>query len=119
MTRDEMMGLLDSWVRAVAACDVGALEQLVTPPLREPVAARTRAVHAAFKEVELAAVDVVIEGDRAAWRWRLSGVHVGAIGGIAPSGTRKAIEGVNFQRVVEGRVVEHWTMVDLAGLGRP
>jgi hypothetical protein len=116
MTREEMLGVVDAWVRAVAACDVGALERLVAPPLREPVLGRTRAVHEAFRDVELAAVQVVIEGGTAAWRWRLSGVHVGAIGGIAPSGTRKAIEGVNFQRVVDGTVVEHWTMVNLAAL---
>jgi hypothetical protein len=119
MTRNEMLGVVDAWVRAVAACDASALEKLVTPPLREPVLARTRAVHAAFEKVELAAVDVVIEGDRAAWRWRLSGIHVGAIGAIAPSGAHRTIEGVNFQRIVDGRVVDHWTTVDLASLTRP
>jgi hypothetical protein len=118
MTREEMLGVVDAWVRAVATCDVGALEALVTRALREPVVARTRGVHAAFAKVELAAVDVVIEGDRAAWRWRLSGMHVGALGGIAPSGARKTIEGVNFQRIVDGVVVDHWTMADLAGLNR-
>jgi predicted ester cyclase len=114
MTRDEILGLVQAWARAVAACDEGAIEQLVAPPLREAVMARTRGVHAAFEEVEIVATDVVVEGDAVAWRWRLAGKHVGAIGGVAPSGTRKEIEGVNFQRVRDGKVVDHWTIADLA-----
>jgi hypothetical protein len=113
MTRDEILSLVHAWARAVAACDVGVLERLVMPPLREAVVARTRAVHAAFEDVEVVPVQVVIEGDAVAWRWRLSGTHVGPIGAVAPSGARRAIEGVNFQRVRDGVVVDHWTIVDL------
>jgi hypothetical protein len=116
MTRDEVLGLVHAWARAVAACDVGALERLVAAPLREPVVARTRAVHAAFQDVEVTATHVVIEDGVVAWRWRLSGLHVGPIGGVGPSRTRKAIEGVNFQRVRDGAVIDHYTLVDLAAL---
>jgi predicted ester cyclase len=52
-------------------------------------------------------------------RGELSGVHVGAIGGLAPRGTHKVIEGVNFQQMRSGTVVDHWTVVDLAPLARP
>jgi predicted ester cyclase len=119
MTRDEMRILVDAWARGVAACDVDALERLVASPLREGVIGRTRAMHAAFSNVEVTVVQVVIDGDTIAWRWRLAGTHVGAIGSVPASGDRKAIEGVNFQRVLDGVIVDHWTTVDLAPLTRP
>jgi predicted ester cyclase len=119
MTREETVELVNAWARAVAACDLDALGRLVAPPLRDGVAARTRAVHAAFENVAVVPVQIVIEGDVAAWRWRLSGTHVGAIGGVAPSGASRSLEGVNFQRLSGGLVVDHWTTVDLASLSRP
>jgi predicted ester cyclase len=118
MTRDETRALVDAWAHAVAICDADALERLTMPAIRAGVIARTRAVHAAFEGVEVTPVEVLIDGDSVAWRWRLAGKHVGAIGGVAPSRERRSIEGVNFQRVRDGAVVEHWTMVDLAGLSR-
>jgi predicted ester cyclase len=122
MTREErsqVVELVNAWAQAVAACDTGTLDRLVAPPLRDAVAARTRAVHAAFENIEVVPVQIVVDDDAVAWRWRLSGRHVGAIGGAAPSGTRKSIEGVNFQKLSGGVVVEHWTTVDLASLSRP
>jgi predicted ester cyclase len=119
MSRDDVVKLVNAWAQAVAACDTGTLDRLVAPPLRDAVAARTRAVHAAFESVEVVPVQIVVDDDAVAWRWRLSGRHVGAIGGAAPSGTRKSIEGVNFQKLSGGVVVEHWTTVDLAPLSRP
>jgi predicted ester cyclase len=116
--REDILAVVDAWARAVASCDVSTLERLVAEPLREAVIARTRAVHAAFADVAVAPVHVVVENDAVAWRWRLSGKHVGAIGGIPGSGTPRTIEGVNFQRVRDGVVTEHWTTVDLGGLSR-
>jgi predicted ester cyclase len=119
VTHEEILRVVQIWTRAVASCDAAALEQIVTPTVRDPVVARTQAVHVAFKEVDVVAQEVVVEGDVVAWRWRLSGVHVGAIGGIAPSGRRKTIEGANFQRLRDGIVIDHWTLVDLSPLSRP
>jgi hypothetical protein len=126
MTREDIRKLVEAWASAVAAYDVDALGRLVAPPLREIVVGRTRAVHAAFRDVEVVPVQVVIDvdvdGEGAsnviAWRWRLTGTHVAAVGGIAPSGERRSIDGVNFQRVRDGVVVEHWTTVNLADLAR-
>ncbi|MGH7436712.1 MAG: ester cyclase [Polyangiaceae bacterium] len=118
MTRDEIRNLVDAWAHAVESCDAEALERLTTLPLREGVVARARGVHGAFEGVKVTPVTVVIEGHEVAWRWRLTGRHIAAIAGIEPSGEAASVEGVNFQRVEGGRVVEHWTTVDLASLAR-
>jgi hypothetical protein len=115
--REDILAVVDTWARAVAGCDVNTLERLVAEPLRAGAIARTRGVHAAFASVEVAPVHIVVENDSVAWRWRLSGRHVGAIGGVPGSGAQRTIEGVNFQRVRDGVVTEHST-VDLSGLLR-
>jgi predicted ester cyclase len=116
MTREEMGNLVAAWARAVARGDLDALGLLVAPDLRDGVLARTRAVHGAFEDIEVTPVHVLVDGDGVAWRWRLEGTHVGAIGGVAPSGARVGLDGVNLQRVRSGVVVEHWTTVDLGPL---
>jgi predicted ester cyclase len=118
MTRDEIRNLVDAWARAVSGCDLAGLERLVAPSLREGVVGRTRAVHGAFEDVAVTPVQILIDGESIAWRWRLEGKHVGPMGGTAPSGKRISLEGVNFQRVRDGSIVEHWTMADLAALVR-
>jgi hypothetical protein len=118
MTRDEIRGLVDAWAHAVETCDVEALERLTAPALREGVVGRAKGVHGAFEGVKVIPVQVVIEGHEVAWRWRLTGRHIAEIAGIKPSGEEAFVEGVNFQHVEGGRVVEHWTTVDLGSLAR-
>jgi hypothetical protein len=49
------------------------------------------------------------------WRWTLTGTHEGVFAGLAPTGRRAILRGTNFQRVKNGKVVEHWTTVDVFG----
>jgi predicted ester cyclase len=53
--------------------------------------------------------DVVVEGDRAAWRYRFTGTHTGPLFGLPPTGRRIDISGVNMARFRDGRAAEHWT----------
>ena len=85
----------------------------------ETFKARAAAVRAAFADIDIAVDDLLLDGDAIAWRWTLTGTHVGAFAGIAPSGRRIPLRGVNFQRLQQGRVVEHWTLVDVFGAMQP
>jgi predicted ester cyclase len=60
-------------------------------------------------------LDLLIDGDRIAWRWALTGTHVGPFAGIGPTGRPVTLYGVNFQRLKDDRVIEHWTLVDIFG----
>jgi len=95
------------------ACDISGCAKVFGSG---PFKSRTRAVHAAFSSIEVELEELVIDRDRIAWRWRLSGTHTGAFAGVAATGRRVTLRGVNFQRVESGRVAEHWTLADLAGL---
>lgn len=63
--------------------------------------------------------DVIAEGDRVVVRWTNSGTHVGEFAGIPPTGRAFSIAGIDIYRVVDGRLGEHWHVVDqLAMLGQ-
>ncbi|GAC1650070.1 MAG: ester cyclase [Acidobacteriaceae bacterium] len=59
--------------------------------------------------------DVVAEGDRVAVRWTHRGTHVGAFMGIPPTGRSYSIAGIDIHRLKDGRMAEHWHVVDLLG----
>ncbi len=62
-----------------------------------PFETRAAAVRERLGAVVVTVDEVVCEDDRVAWRWTL---RAGAT----------TMRGVNFQRIVRGRVVEHWTL---------
>jgi len=77
--------------------------------------ARAAGVQAAFGDIDVHVEELVIGDGSIAWRWSLIGTHVGAFAGVAATGRRVTLRGVNFQRIADGKVTEHWTMVDVAG----
>jgi predicted ester cyclase len=79
---------------------------------------RTRAVHAAFQNVEVVVEDFLVDGDKIAWRWTLKGTHNGPFLGVSSTGKRVSMTGMNIQRVSGGLVVEHWSNADQLGLLR-
>jgi len=62
----------------------------------------------AFPDAELTVEDLVVEGDRAALRYRLRGTHRGAYLGIEATGLTIDVEGLTMLRVSGARVVEEW-----------
>jgi steroid delta-isomerase-like uncharacterized protein len=77
----------------------------------EAFKARARAVRTAFADIQVVVDDLLVEGSAIAWRWTLTGTHVGPFAGLAPTGRSATLRGVNFQRLEGNRVVEHWTIV--------
>jgi steroid delta-isomerase-like uncharacterized protein len=56
--------------------------------------------------------DVIAEGDRVAVRWSATGRHVGDFMGMPPSGRSFTIAGIDVHRFQDGRMAEHWHVVD-------
>lgn len=79
---------------------------------------RTRAVHAALQSIEIVVEELLVDGDKIAWRWTLKGTHHGPFLGVPPTGKRVSMTGMNIQRVSHGLVVEHWSNADQLGLLR-
>jgi steroid delta-isomerase-like uncharacterized protein len=74
---------------------------------RAGVRARAVALLTAFPDLTLERVALVIDGDRHADRWVLSGTHRGELFGIPPTGRRIRIDGATFTRMgADGLVAE-------------
>jgi Stage II sporulation protein E (SpoIIE)/SnoaL-like polyketide cyclase len=58
--------------------------------------------------------DIFAEGDRVAFRWSVSGTHLGDWLGIPPTGNHVTATGITLFRIAFGKVVESWTSIDLS-----
>jgi steroid delta-isomerase-like uncharacterized protein len=84
---------------------------------REAIRARAAALLAAFPDLRLERLALVIDGDCHADRWVLTGTHRGPFLGLAPTGRRVRVEGATFSRLDgDGLVVEDVHVADMAGL---
>jgi steroid delta-isomerase-like uncharacterized protein len=60
--------------------------------------------------------DLIVEGDKAAYRWTMTGTHTGPMRGIPPTGKKFAMKGMSVMRVAGGKIVEGWHSYDMLGL---
>ena len=70
----------------------------------------------AFPDLRLTVEDIMSEGDMVAARVAFHGTHRGELQGIPPTGKKVAFSSMEFNRVVGGKVEEHWVELDLLGL---
>ena len=96
----------------------GYIDHSPTPapiPSPEGFAKRTIAFRDAFVEEALFGV-FLAENDLVAFTWTFNGAHHGAFAGIAATGKKLTLSGINIERFENGKIVEHWSQFDLAGL---
>jgi predicted ester cyclase len=128
MDRIQCRTLAQRWAEeAVARGRVEVFDELVfaealdhsgPTPMRgvEGFKSRTRSVHAAFSEIQVIVGDLLMDGEKLAWRWQLTATHHGSFLNVPPTGRRVTMTGINLQLVANGRVVEHWSNADQLGL---
>ncbi len=127
MERYDIERLVQRWTQeAIAHGQLDVFDELLAPDVVDrsgptPVVgvasfkARTAGVRAAFSDIQIVVDDLLVDGDALAWRWTLTGTHIGPFAGLAPTGRRAGLRGVNFQRLKGDRIGEHWTLVDVFG----
>lgn len=72
----------------------------------------------AFPDIHFTIEDQIAAGDKVAMRWRAVGTNTGPFGGAPPTGKRVEVEGLIFDRVVDGRVAERWEQWDQPAMMR-
>lgn len=70
----------------------------------------------AFPDLEVVLHDQLAEGDKVVTRKSYRGTHRGEFLGIAATGRAVDLAVIDIIRLQDGRFVEHWSVVDLAGL---
>ena len=69
-----------------------------------------------FPDLRLTVVDTVGEGDLVAQRIHFEGTHTGEFQGLPATQRKVTFDGLELNRFVDGRVVEHWFELDALGL---
>jgi steroid delta-isomerase-like uncharacterized protein len=70
----------------------------------------------AFPDLRLTVQDIMAEDDLVAARVVFRGTHRGEFQGVPPTDKEVNFTSMEFNRVVEGKVEEHWVEIDLLGL---
>lgn len=60
--------------------------------------------------------DMIAEGDKIAARYTLQGTHQSDFRGIAPTGKKIMLKGIEIDRFTDGKFIETWTISDTLGL---
>ena len=118
--------LLDRYVAAINAHDTSTFgdihtENYIQHSGRSPngLSAQIenfRAIFARMPDVQVRLEDRVIQGDKVVARMTFSATHTQPLQGIAPTGKRFTLRTIDIWRVEEGKLAEHWDIVDYAGL---
>lgn len=89
-------------------------------PRQEPgalgVRQKVEALRAAFPDLRFILEDIIEEGDLVAARYHMQGTQKGEFMGIPASGHRVDVKGMDFYRLEDGRLMEHWDSVDQLSL---
>ena len=84
------------------------------PPGTEGLKQATTTYRTAFPDLKATLDDIFAESDRVAYRWSVSGTHLGEWLGIPPTGNHVTATGITHFRIAGGKVVEAWTSTDLS-----
>ncbi len=88
-------------------------------PARGRAAVRERAVAlmTAFPDFHLERIELLIDGNRHADRWIMTGTHLGPLFGMEPTGRKVRVEGATFTHLDDdGLVCGDFHFSDMAGL---
>lgn len=73
-------------------------------------------VHNAFPDMKITIEDVLVDGEKAAVRFRMRGTHSGEILGVGPTGRQVTGTGMDVLRFRGEKIIEHWGEFDTLGM---
>jgi steroid delta-isomerase-like uncharacterized protein len=125
MDRNQIEAFTARWLAAIQSGNLAEFEHLVSEEVtdghtgqatrRDAFQERAAGVARAFSDLQGQVDELLIDGDRIAWRWTLTGVQRAPFLGEPGSGQRVRLNGTNFQRLANGVVVVHYTLLDALG----
>ena len=131
MSAEENKAVVRRWIEAYNGRDLQAEADVLAPGLVVHVPAAPGPLEGleawrrfsgsfaeAFPDLRLTVRNIAAEGDTVAARVDFHGTHRGEFQGIPPTGKEVAFSGMEFNRVADGKVEEHWVELDLLGLMR-
>lgn len=128
MTREDILALFarrqEDWnaLDAAALARDHAIDGIVLSATSGRLEGRDRieAVYAvwfaAFRDLQMRAEDLLVDGDAAALIFKASGTHTGEFLGLAPTGRRFEVSGVLIYKLRDGQIVHERRILDFTGV---
>jgi len=69
-----------------------------------------------FPDIHVTIEDMMAEGDKVVWRWRITGTHTGELMGIPPTGRPVTMTGIVISRFVNDKWAEDYVNWDTLGM---
>ena len=69
-------------------------------------------IFTAFPDLRMDLEDILVDGDRVCWRFRMTGTNDGEFMGMPATGHKIDIQGFDMLRMEGARAAEHWGTVD-------
>ena len=66
----------------------------------------------AFPDLHLTVMDAVADDEFVAQRIHFDGTHTGEFQGLPPTGRKVSFDSIEFNRLVDGQIAEHWFQLD-------
>ena len=70
----------------------------------------------AFPDLVFSTEMLLVDGDRAALLWRMSGTHAGEFFGMAPTGRRVEVAGAFVYEFADGQITHEHRVLDFTGV---
>jgi steroid delta-isomerase-like uncharacterized protein len=70
------------------------------------------AMRQAFPDLHYEIEDIIISPENVVARVVVSGTHNGDFFGIAPTNKKIRVNQINIERIIDGRITEHWRLTD-------
>ncbi|HEX5532231.1 MAG TPA: ester cyclase [Actinomycetales bacterium] len=82
------------------------------PPDRESGKLFLQAFAQAYPDATFTVDDMIAEGDQVVTKKTMSGINTGDFAGVPATGRRVTFQYVDIMRVRDGRIVQHWNIID-------
>ena len=87
-----------------------------TDPGLEGFKQSIKILRTAFPDLHFTIDDMIAEGDLLAARYTMRGTYQGEFMGIPPTGKQVTFSSMEMNRIIDGKVAEHWFVADMLGL---
>src|SRR5918993_5129064 len=110
---EENKALCNRGAEAISRGDFDAIDEIHAPDNAQKLKEAVAEIRQAFPDNHGTNVIQIAEGDLVANRFVYYGTHLGEFKGIAPTGKQVTFEGLSIDRVVDGKIVDSWSQIDI------
>lgn len=127
MSTEENKALSRYWREELEKGNWAVLDEYVSPNVvlhfpgspptdREGMMQLLKMFYGAFPDFHTTFEDLIAEGDKVTLSMTFTGTHKGEFQGIPPTGKQIRVTAIVIDRIVDGKLVEHWSLLDTMGM---